>query len=119
MAEKAADAPDRLPAEETLENSIGMRFVRIESGTFQMGETAAPLPDELVEGCPQRENNEGAIHISSSQQFCGLFSRNERAVAGRVLTIPFFVGLARGNGGLLQWMSFSFLSQCSRSWQAP
>jgi formylglycine-generating enzyme required for sulfatase activity len=30
-------------------NSVGMRFVRVEAGTFRMGETAAPVPDDLTQ----------------------------------------------------------------------
>ena len=99
MAEQTADAPDRLPEEETFENSIGMRFVRIERGTFQMGETAAPLPDEVVEGCPQRENGDfdeypvhevtisrpfflGACQVTNAQY--EQFDPEHRALRGKV-----------------------------------
>jgi formylglycine-generating enzyme required for sulfatase activity len=37
------------PAEKAYVNSIGMRLVRIEPGQFAMGETAAPVPDDLTE----------------------------------------------------------------------
>lgn len=43
----ASPAQGSLPAGETFTNSLGMRFVRIEPGTFTMGETRQPLPEEL------------------------------------------------------------------------
>ena len=37
------------PPGKTHVNSIGMRFVRVEAGSFVMGETATPVPDDLTE----------------------------------------------------------------------
>jgi len=37
-----------LPAAERIRNSIGMELAPIESGSFDIGETAAPVPDELT-----------------------------------------------------------------------
>ena len=36
-----------IPASKEYTNVMGMKFVRIEPGSFQMGETSVPLPDEL------------------------------------------------------------------------
>jgi len=37
-----------MPSGHDYTNAFGMKFVRVEPGTFQMGETAAPLSDELI-----------------------------------------------------------------------
>ena len=39
---------DELPRESV--NSIGMKLVRIEAGTFEMGVDSVPLPAELIKG---------------------------------------------------------------------
>jgi len=38
----------QLPTEQNFTNSIGMKFVRIESGTFNMGQLTTPFPWELM-----------------------------------------------------------------------
>jgi len=37
-----------MPVSKEYTNVMGMKFVRIEPGSFEMGESAAPLPDELI-----------------------------------------------------------------------
>ena len=37
----------QMPTEKELTNSIGMKFVRIEPGSFKMGQIKTPLPKEL------------------------------------------------------------------------
>src|SRR5215467_11819212 len=40
--------PSVLPGGKTFTNSVGMNFVRIEPGSFRMGESAARLPEDLL-----------------------------------------------------------------------
>ena len=37
-------------------NSVGMKFVRIEAGTFNMGIDKTPLPSEITDNTPLRKS---------------------------------------------------------------
>jgi formylglycine-generating enzyme required for sulfatase activity len=37
-----------MPTDKEFSNSIGMKFVRVEPGTFQMGQLETPLPSEIL-----------------------------------------------------------------------
>ena len=52
-------------------NSIGMKFVRIEPGSFDMGESSTPLPDELTKNLsyPTREELKGRFPAGDSDKF--------------------------------------------------
>ena len=47
-----------MPTGKRFKNFIGMEFVRIEAGTFMMGETVSPLPEELVNKLQYRQNGD-------------------------------------------------------------
>jgi len=67
-----------LPTGEHLTNSIGMKFVRIKQGTFQMGQLKTPLPVEVVPA---------GLDFLRSGDF------DERPVHSVSLTRPFYMGI--------------------------
>ena len=44
----ACASASEMPTAEEYTNSIGMKLVRIEGGTFQMGQLKTPLPSEIL-----------------------------------------------------------------------
>jgi len=61
------------PTEQTHTNTLNMDLVRIEPGTFKMGESSAPLSDSLIDNRPHRTKgdfDEHPVHpVSISQSF--------------------------------------------------
>jgi formylglycine-generating enzyme len=51
-----------LPTEKSYINTLGMTLLRIAHGTFQMGETSAPLSDKLTDNRPHRRNGDFDEH---------------------------------------------------------
>ncbi len=91
----------RIPSDPTYTNSIGMQFVRIEPGTFQMGENAAPLPDELVEPLtyPLREELKGRYPVGDPGRFAITVEHvrngdfDEQPVHPVRISRPFYLGV--------------------------
>ena len=95
----AAGGSFGMPTGPVYENSIGMRFVRIEPGTFTMGVGSVPLPAEIQEGRSELANGDydeypnhlvtitqpfylGAFEVTNGQY--ELFDPGHRALRGKL-----------------------------------
>jgi len=78
---KSASA--KMPTGEQYTNSISMKFVRIEQGTFEMGLLKTPLPSELLPDFRGR----GKMDLLSVGDF------DEKPVHKVTITKPFYVGV--------------------------
>jgi len=74
-----------LPQEKDYTNSIGMKFVRIEPGTFEMGQLKTPLPSEVL---PSLESGYGGGYFDSLAN--GDF--DEKPVHTVKISKPFYMG---------------------------
>ena len=85
----------------TYTNSLGMQFVRIDPGTFQMGESAAPLPDELVAplSYPTLEELQDRFPLGDPKRFVITQSHvrngdfDEKPMHSVRISKPFFIGV--------------------------
>ena len=73
----------QIPAEKHFTNSIGMKFVRIEPGTFRMGQLNTPLPPALL---PEFRGR-GLFDNLAEGDF------DERPVHTVRITKPFYIGV--------------------------
>ena len=72
-----------MPAAKQYTNSIGMKFVRIEPGTFEMGQLKTPLDSELLPYFRGR----GKADLLAVGDF------DEKPVHKVTITNPFYVGI--------------------------
>jgi formylglycine-generating enzyme required for sulfatase activity len=93
-----------VPKDKEFTNSIGMRFVRVEPGTFQMGQLETPLPSEILplfrgrgrfDNLREGDFDEKPVHtVQVSRPFCigvhevtnkqyELFDREHRQLRGK------------------------------------
>ncbi|MHC4212737.1 MAG: SUMF1/EgtB/PvdO family nonheme iron enzyme [Planctomycetota bacterium] len=72
-----------IPSEKQFSNSLGMKFVRIESGTFEMGQLKTPLPTELL---PEYRGR-GLFDTLTNGDF------DEKPVHSVTITKSFYVGM--------------------------
>jgi formylglycine-generating enzyme required for sulfatase activity len=80
----AAFAAD-MPATKEYTNSIGMKFVRIGPGTFEMGVGKTPLPEELNRSREESGNREIYIPTENGDY-------DERPIHKVTISKPFYVG---------------------------
>ena len=80
---RAAQSPrDQMPTERIYTNSIGMKLIHIEPGTFQMGQLEVPLPHEILPVFRGR----GKFDFLSEGDF------DEKPVHTVKITKPFYMG---------------------------
>jgi formylglycine-generating enzyme required for sulfatase activity len=75
-----------MSADREYTNSIGMKFVRIEPGTFQMGVGKTPLPNELNHPKERRRNRE--FYIPTENGDCDEQPNHEVTISE-----PFYMGI--------------------------
>lgn len=88
-----------MPTGPSFTNSLGMNFVRIEPQKFRMGESHAPVPDELIRplSYPQREELEQRFPQGDPDKFVIDVSHvrdgdfDERPVREVIITQPFYM----------------------------
>ncbi|MHC4338193.1 MAG: formylglycine-generating enzyme family protein, partial [Planctomycetota bacterium] len=74
-----------MPKQDQYTNSIGMKFVRIEPGTFEMGQLKTPLPSEVL---PSLESGYGGGRFDLLAEG----DYDERPVHRVKITKPFYMG---------------------------
>jgi hypothetical protein len=72
-----------IPTDKKFTNSLGMKFVRVEPGTFEMGQLKTPLPKELL---PEYRGR-GLFDTLTNGDF------DEKPVHSVTITKPFYVGM--------------------------
>ncbi|MHC4753511.1 MAG: SUMF1/EgtB/PvdO family nonheme iron enzyme [Planctomycetota bacterium] len=75
----------KLPREKEFVNSLGMKFVRVEAGTYEMGQLTTPLPDELLWIISKRRG--GRFDTFRNGDF------DERPVHKVRISKPFYIGM--------------------------
>jgi len=76
----------QMPAASEFTNSIGMKFVRIPPGTFQMGVGKTPLPRQLNH--PKEKSGNRQIYIPTENG-----DYDERPIHKVTISKPFYIGL--------------------------